>query len=42
MIGKVFPLDVKLANKTLKFNSAFYTIPMKEDRIRQEGLRKWF
>jgi hypothetical protein len=41
MIKNIFPLEIHLSDKTLKFNSIYYEIIVEEKMEKMEGLEKW-
>jgi hypothetical protein len=41
MIRNIFPLEIHLSNKTLKFNFIYYGIIEEEEKMKQMRLEKW-
>jgi hypothetical protein len=41
MIKNIFPLEIHLSNKTLKFNRLYYEITEKREKMKQTGLEEW-
>jgi len=41
MIKNIFPLELHLSNKTLKFNSLYCEISGRKEKIKQTGLEEW-
>jgi hypothetical protein len=42
VIKNIFPLEVFLSNKTLKFNSIYYEVIKESEKMKQTRLEKWF